>query len=167
MNSQLFINNYDSNTKHLYKVASYFTRNREDAEELLQESLVKMYTKFYQYRPDSNFKAWASTIIRNTFINQYRKGKKYSAVSVEDVSNIASLGYSQNGGESNLTYEEVSNELENLPTKYKKVIKFLIDGYSYKEIADELDIPIGTVKSQIFIARKQLKSQLTQKNLID
>jgi RNA polymerase sigma-70 factor (ECF subfamily) len=167
MNNALFLNNYDSNTTELYRLASYFTKNKGEAEELLQESVLKMYSKFYQYRPDSNFKAWASTIIRNTFINQYRKGKRYSAVPVEDVSNVASLGYAVNDGESNLTYEEVSNELEKLPSKYKKVINFLIEGFSYKEMAAELDIPIGTVKSQIFIARKLLKTQLNQHNLLN
>ena len=167
MDNRLFMTNYDSNTKHLYKVASYFTSNRADAEELLQESLVKMYSKFYQYRADSNFKAWASTIIRNTFINHYRKRKRYSSVPVEDVSNIASLGYELNGGEMNLTHDEVSVELDKLPKKYKQVINYLIDGYSYKEIAKKIGIPIGTVKSQIFIARKQLKSQLNQHNLLN
>ncbi len=160
MNDSMFLENFKSHDSHLLNVARYLTKNYIDAEELFQEATAKMYTKFYQFKPGTNFKAWGSTIIRNTFINNLRSKKRISATPIDEYSHVTDLGFAHNEAISSLTENEIYGLIGKLPEKYKAVILLLIEGYSYKEIAKELDIPIGTVKSNIFLARKELKSAL-------
>jgi len=160
MNDSIFLENFKSSDSQLLNVARYFTKNHDDANELFQAASAKMYAKFHQFKPGTNFKAWGSTIIRNTFINSLRKKSKVSQTSIDSLTNIKDLGYADNGAIAKMTKNEIYDLIGQLPEKYKAVILLLIDGYSYKEIAEELTLPLGTVKSNIFSARKELNLML-------
>ena len=164
MKDQLFIQNFTSSNSHLQKVAYYLAKDYNEAEELLSEATVKMYTKYHQFSPNTNFRAWASTIIRNTFINNFRRKKKMVVKPIEDPSIAIRTQSTENAAISSLSEQELYEVLETLETKYKSVLMLLIEGYSYKEIADELERPIGTVKSLIYSARKRMKSEIQLKN---
>lgn len=160
MNDSIFLKNFKSYDSQLLNIARYFTQNYDEAEELFQEASAKMYTKFYQFKPGTNFKAWGSTIIRNTFLNNLRRNKKMSETTFDELVNIKELGCTDNEAISTMTETEIYSLINQLPEKYKSVILLLIEGYSYKEIKEELNIPLGSVKSNIYLARKELNAML-------
>ena len=151
---------------NLHSFAMSFTRNNEDAKDLTQETMLKAITYRTYYTPQTNFKAWVFTIMRNIFINQYRRKVKSGTI----FDNSKEL-YLLNGtsDESNqpihyITEKEVNNKINALGDEYKLPFEMHFQGFKYKEIADRLEIPIGTVKSRIFIARKKLMDLLPEYN---
>lgn len=149
---------------HLKSFAFQFTRNEDDAKDLTQETMLKAFVYRTYYTPKTNFKAWVFTIMRNIFINQYRR--KVKAKTLFDFSKESFLlnqPESNNSNPSNLLVaKEITEQINNLDSEYKKPFEMHYLGYKYKEIADALAIPIGTVKSRIFIARKKLMSNLPE-----
>ena len=147
---------------NLQSFAMNFTRNREDARDLTQETMLKAITYRNYYTPQTNFKAWVFTIMRNIFINQYRRRQKSGSIfdhSKEDfVMNNTTDGqvYPMNI----LIEKELNKQISKLEREYKEPFEMHFEGFKYKEIADKLGIPIGTVKSRIFIARKKLMESL-------
>lgn len=146
---------------NLHSFALNFTRNNEDAKDLTQETMLKAITYRNYYTPQTNFRAWVFTIMRNIFINQYRR--KVKGGTIFDHSKDLYLLNTTDAGNSALNIlseKEVNQQIDKLESEYKEPFEMHFQGFKYKEIADTLEIPIGTVKSRIFIARKKLMDLL-------
>jgi RNA polymerase sigma-70 factor (ECF subfamily) len=157
-----FVAAYQPLDRQLYAFAIKLTGNATDADDLLQETATKAFKHREQFRPDTNFKAWVMTIMRNAFINEYRRKKRTSSeqLVVDSLkSNCADL-IVYNDSESVIEMEELTALIEKLKPKYRQPFLMHYEGYSYQEIAEEMDILMGTVKSRIHVARQQLKVQL-------
>jgi len=158
--------------RDLYNAAMRMTRSREDAEDLAQETLAKAYAAFHQFRPGTNFKAWIYRVLVNTYINSYRRQRRAPPMrSWEEMAVDGDVDYArEDPGRLNspeaavlarLPDEEVQPALEALPDEFRiAVILSDVDDFSYKEIADILDIPLGTVRSRIFRGRRLLRRRL-------
>ena len=143
---------------NLKSFALSFTRNKEDASDLTQETMLKAIVYRNYYTPQTNFKAWVFTIMRNLFINQYRRKVKSKTIfdNSKDLFLISnSAGHEETALEI-ISEKEIKSKIRTLGDEYKAPFEMHFQGFKYKEIADELNIPIGTVKSRIFIARKKL-----------
>ncbi|MGV3632585.1 MAG: RNA polymerase sigma factor [Bacteroidota bacterium] len=161
--STLEFNDALINLEHYLKSFAYgFTRNSEDAEDLTQETMLKALKYRSQYTPKTNFKAWVFTIMRNVFINQYRR--KLKAATIFDSSKeLYLLQKSDETYSTPMDYmlgKDLGTQLNKLEDEYKRPFTMHYEGYKYQEIAENLNIPIGTVKSRIFIARKKLMDSL-------
>jgi RNA polymerase sigma factor (sigma-70 family) len=153
---------------NLQSFALNFTRNNEDARDLTQETMLKAITYRNYYTPQTNFRAWVFTIMRNIFINQYRRRVKSGTIF--DHSKDLYLLNSPDSGASAVAYlteKEINSKISMLDEEYKLPFNLHFKGYKYKEIADQLGIPIGTVKSRIFIARKKLMELLPDYNYLN
>lgn len=147
---------------YLKSFAMTFTRNHEDANDLTQETMLKAISYRESYTPHTNFKAWVFTIMRNIFINQYRRKVKSGTI-FDHSADLFLLNNATDGSNSTYNYilaKELNKQIGQLTDDYKRPFQMHHHGYKYKEIADELNIPIGTVKSRIFIARKKLMELL-------
>ncbi len=156
----------------LYKTALRLTRSSEDAEDLLQETYLKAYRHYSSFQPGTNLKAWLFKILKNTFINEYRRRKlvppQVDFAELEETFETALAG-NDNGQartpedelmESSLD-AEVRRTLAELPHNYKVVVLLAdIEGYAYKEIAEILAIPVGTVMSRLYRGRRLLERAL-------
>ncbi|MCT4560287.1 MAG: RNA polymerase sigma factor [Crocinitomicaceae bacterium] len=151
---------------YLRSFAFNFTKNEEDAKDLTQETMLKAITYRKQYTPKTNFKAWVFTIMRNLFINNYRR--KVKAGTIFDntkESYLLNLKTENHANPDNhMLGLELKNQLLNLEKEYKQPFDMHFEGYKYQEIADQLNIPIGTVKSRIHIARQKLLAKLPDYN---
>lgn len=143
--------------------AMKFTANIEDANDLVQDTLIKAIRNHAQYREGTNLRAWLYTIMRNTFINDYRQRQRKRGI-VEVTDDITSdklvKSASNNLGENSLLMEDINKALKHLQPEYSTPFLKYFEGYKYYEIADELQIPIGTVKTRIHVARQILKGKL-------
>jgi len=141
------------------------TRNDEDAKDLVQETMVKAITYRDKFVEKTNLKAWCYTIMKNTFINNYRRAIKANTIidQTEDLYFLNSKR-SEDGTvpDSALAYKEIRSKVDALEDDYRIPFEMHNKGYKYKEIADYLDLPIGTVKSRIFLARRRLMDQLKE-----
>lgn len=141
------------------------TRNDEDAKDLVQETMVKAITYRDKFVEETNLKAWCYTIMKNTFINNYRRAIKANTIidQTEDLYFLNSKR-SEDGTvpDSALAYKEIRSKVDALEDDYRIPFEMHNKGYKYKEIADYLDLPIGTVKSRIFLARRRLMDQLKE-----
>ena len=151
---------------NLHSFAMSFTRNNEDAKDLTQETMLKAITYRSYYAPQTNFKAWVFTIMRNIFINQYRRKVKSGTIfdHSQDLYLLNNSGDALNSPLQAISLKEINNHINNLHCEYREPFEMHFKGYKYKEIADHLGIPIGTVKSRIFIARKKLMDLLPEYN---
>ncbi len=147
----------------LERFALSLTSDRDEAKDLLQETYLKALTYRDKFQEFTNLKAWAYTIMKNTFINNYRKAVRENTT----VDNTKDLYYLNNSKESHLikpdseySYKEISKAIEALDDEFKVPFKMHTEGFKYKEIADKLDLKIGTVKSRIFFTRKKLMESL-------
>ena len=142
------------------------TRNSEDAKDLVQETLTKAYVNNHKFDEQTNLNAWCYTIMRNTFINTYRKNesaRNYVAATKADFPS-AKADFRRYNPENIYNTNEINKVIEMLPIEFKKPFNMYVNGFKYKEIADEMNLPIGTVKSRIFLARKQLREALKDYN---
>src|SRR3954469_6349014 len=158
----------------LYSAALRMTRNPSDAEDLVQETYLKAYRGFGGFQEGTNLKAWLYRILTNTFINSYRAKKRRPEESeleeVEDLYLYRRLGglEAAEAGRSaedelleHMTDFEVKEAIESLPEQFRVAVLLAdVEGFSYKEIADITDVPIGTVMSRLHRGRKQLQSRL-------
>lgn len=143
--------------------ALHLTRNDEDAKDLLQDTLVKAITYKDKFVERTNLKAWLYTIMKNTFINNYRRAMKANTIidSTEDLYFLnLKQGAKDDSPESIYGESEIQKKVNSLEDDYRIPFMMHHTGYKYKEIADHLDLPIGTVKSRIFLARKRLMEVL-------
>ncbi len=145
----------------LFSFALRLTRNYEDAQDLMQETIFRAYKHREKFTMGTNFKSWTSTIMRNTYINRYRKEKNRRHVN-EPIESflfaIENKDANLNSGEMNVRMQELEGMLKGIGEIYSVPFLMFFRGYEYKEIAAYLNIPIGTVKSRIFLARKKLKA---------
>ncbi|MEL7119417.1 MAG: RNA polymerase sigma factor [Bacteroidota bacterium] len=137
------------------------TGNSVDAEDLYQDTAVRIITNADKYNPGTNFKAWAVTIMRNIFINNYRKKMRRNMI-IDQTPNNYYLNSGDktvsNEGETNVAFGELVSMVDALPEDFKRPFMMAYQGYKYEEIADELGAPLGTIKSRIFFARKKLQA---------
>lgn len=162
-----FTQQFRKNEQALLGFAFSLTKDKEEAHDLFQETALKAYKNKSQFIPKTNIKAWMMTIMRNSFINNYRRKKRRQHLNesqneyvLSQQDEIISIG---NEGERNIYLEELTNMIEGLGVWLKVPFKLFLQGYKYEEIAQELDAPLGTIKSRIFMARKILKKEVNQK----
>ncbi|MFZ4720515.1 MAG: sigma-70 family RNA polymerase sigma factor [Ilumatobacteraceae bacterium] len=166
----------------LYSAALRMTRNRADAEDLVQETYLRAYRGFHGFEEGTNLRAWLFRILTNTYINSYRsKQRRVQETELNDVEDlylfrrIANVDQAARSAEDTLfdlfTDDEVKAALENLPENFRMPVMLAdVEGFSYKEIAEMLDIPIGTVMSRLHRGRKAMQKALadfaTERGLI-
>lgn len=156
----------------LYGAAMRLTRNPQDAEDLVQETYAKAFAAFHQYKPGTNLKAWLYRILNNTFISNYRKSqrqpKQADSPDVEDWQEYEAASHHSTGMQSaeaeaieNLPDSEIKEALAKLPEDRRMAVYLAdVEGFSYQEIAEIMDTPIGTVMSRLHRGRKQLRDLL-------
>jgi RNA polymerase sigma factor (sigma-70 family) len=153
------------NSDFLKPFAVNLTRDNEAAKDLYQETLYKALANQEKYNAGTNIKAWLFTIMRNIFINNYRRSAKQKTV-FDNSGNDFLINNNQvtvsNVAESNIEMKEIKKAIYNLPEIFKTPFSLYFDGYKYHEIADALNEPLGTIKSRIHFARKLLKEQIAR-----
>ena len=147
----------------LHRFAMKLTADKEEADDLLQETSLKALDNEDKYTPDTNFKGWMYTIMRNLFINNYRKTVRDQTF-VDQTENLYHLNLPQDSGfdstEGNYDLKEIRRIVNSLPKEYRVPFSMYISGFKYREIADRLGLPIGTVKSRIYFTRQRLQRDL-------
>ena len=148
---------------NLERFAVRLTSNRDDAKDLLQETFLKAISYRDKFSDNTNLKAWTYTIMKNTFINNYRRLSKVNTT-FDNSRDLFYLNLHNSSGlgvpESSYSTREIEKKIELLDDEFKVPFIMHVQGYKYKEIADELNLKIGTVKSRIFFARKKLMESL-------
>jgi RNA polymerase sigma-70 factor (ECF subfamily) len=158
----------------LFSTALRMTRNRSDAEDLVQETYIKGWRSFHTFQEGTNLRAWLFRIMTNTYINKYnaqkRKGTEVELDDVEELflyKRLGSIDQSQLSSSAEdqmlelFTDDEVKTALESLPEDFRiPVLLSDVDGFSYKEISEMLEIPIGTVMSRLHRGRKAMQKML-------
>ena len=157
--NQLLVNN----AEFLKPFAITLTRDTEAAKDLFQETLYRALSNKDKYNVGTNIKAWLYTIMRNIFINNYRRKVKQNTI-FDNTPNEFLLDHNQtiaaNAAESNLRLKDIQQSISNLPEIFRNPFLLYFDGFKYHEIADMLREPLGTIKSRIHFARKLLKTQI-------
>jgi RNA polymerase sigma-70 factor (ECF subfamily) len=151
--------------KNLYSYARSLKLNTDDAKDLVQETFLKAIMNRHKYADKGYLKAWTIAIMRNTFINNYRRNtlinqkidKTSESYFINQTNSVA-----QENPDSDYSYKELNNNIELLNKKFRIPFKMYVEGYKYKEISEKIKVNIGTVKSRIFFARKELKDLLTK-----
>ena len=158
---QLLIKNAD----YLKPFAFTLTRDNESAKDLMQETLFRALANKDKYNVGTNIKAWMYTIMRNIFINNYRRRARQNTI-FDNTTNDFLLDHNQhsviNVAEISLTLKDIQTAVNKLPDIFRLPFILYFEGYKYNEIAETLREPLGTIKSRIHFARKLLKEQLTR-----
>ena len=159
--NQLLVNN----TEFLKPFAITLTRDNEVAKDLLQETMYRALANKEKYNVGTNIKAWLYTIMRNIFINNYRRKSKQNTI-FDSTPNDFLLNYKQvttaNVAEGALKLKDIQAAIHQLPAIFRNPFMLYFEGYKYHEIADMLSEPLGTIKSRIHFARKLLKEQVSR-----
>ncbi len=144
--------------------AYMLTSNRDDAYDLLQDTTLKALDNEDKYTDNTNFKGWVFTIMRNIFINNYRRVVR-SATVIDRTEDCYHLNLSQDSGletpEGSFAAQEITNAINDFPEKYRVPFSMHVAGYKYEEIAEKMQLPLGTIKSRIFFARQQLQERFS------
>ncbi|MDY3857498.1 MAG: RNA polymerase sigma factor [Muribaculaceae bacterium] len=148
---------------NLLNFAYLLTSNRDDAYDLLQDTTLKALDNEDKYVENVNFKGWVFTIMRNTFINNYRKVVR-SATVIDQTEDLYHLNLPQESGletpEGTVSAGEISDAINSFSDDYRIPFSMHVAGYKYNEIAEKMNLPLGTVKSRIFFARQRLQKML-------
>ena len=149
--------------KPLKGFAYKFTYNEDDANDLVQETYLKALRYKDKFAEKTNLKAWLYTIMKNTFINNYRKASKTNVLLDSTQENyfidLSTLSKPERPDQS-LACKEIISEINALSDEYRIPFQMHYNGFKYKEIAEKLDLPIGTIKSRIFLSRQKLSDRL-------
>jgi RNA polymerase sigma-70 factor, ECF subfamily len=158
-------------TNQLYAAALRYTKNPDDARDLVQDTYLKAFASFHQFEPGTNLKAWLYRVLTTTFINNYRKKQRQPLISnaeLEDWQIAEAASHTSDQGKSaevealeKMPDSDVKRALQEIPEEFRMAVYFSdVEGFSYKEIAEILDIPTGTVMSRLHRGRKQLRALL-------
>ncbi|MCB0515346.1 MAG: RNA polymerase sigma factor [Chitinophagales bacterium] len=153
------------NSARLTPFALNLTKDFSDAQDLVQETIYRALVNENLFRPNTNLKAWLFTIMKNIFINNYRRKVKQNTI-IDTTDNLFYLNTKADGksignqAEANFMMEDMQKAISELAEEYRLPFLMHYKGYKYQEIADQLKLPLGTVKSRIFFARKELKDKL-------
>ena len=162
MASTTFQSNLMSLQANLLNFAYMLTSNRDDAYDLLQDTTLKALDNADKYAEGTNFKGWVFTIMRNIFINNYRRGMRTATV-VDTTDNLYHLNLSQDSGiespEDTYGASEITSAINELAPEFREPFSLHVAGYKYNEIAERMNLPLGTVKSRTFFARKRLQQR--------
>ncbi len=162
MGNAKFQSNLMNLQANLLNFAYMLTSNRDDAYDLLQDTTLKALDNEDKYAENTNFKGWVFTIMRNIFINNYRRAGRAATV-VDTTENLYHLNLCQESGietpEGAYGVNEISAAIDDIADEYRIPFVMHIQGYKYNEIAEHMNLPLGTVKSRIFFARKKLQSR--------
>lgn len=149
---------------NLLNFAYMLTSNRDDAYDLLQDTTLKALDNQDKYAEGTNFKGWVFTIMRNLFINNYRRGVRTATV-VDTTDNLYHLNLSQDSGiespEDSYGAGEITAAINEFSEEYRIPFSMHVAGYKYQEIADKMNLPLGTIKSRIFFARRKLQERFS------
>lgn len=148
---------------NLLNFAYQLTTSRETAQDLVQDTTLKVLDNESKYVDNVNFKGWVFTIMRNIFINNYRKGVR-SATVIDQTEDLYHLNLPQESGldtpEGSIAAGEISAAINSFSDDYRIPFSMHVAGYKYNEIAEHMNLPLGTVKSRIFFARQRLQKML-------
>lgn len=163
MNDQTFLSKTRELQSLLQAFALRLTKNQEAAQDLLQDTYFRAFKARASFQEGTNFKSWVTTIMHHAFINDYRKNKVRRHIN-SPMPDLWSVSQSDQGVESSaetsLRYAELKSLIEKLPAMYSMPFMMFYRGFEYSEIAAHLRLPIGTVKSRIFVARAKLKTMI-------
>ena len=159
-------------TDQLYAAALRYTKNPEDARDLVQDTYLKAFTSFHQFEEGTNLRAWLYRVLTTTFINTYRKGQRQPQIAqaeLEDWQIAQAQSHTSDLGKSaevealeNLPDSDIKRALQEMPEDFRLVVYLAdVEGFSYKEIAEIVDVPAGTVMSRLHRGRKLLREKLT------
>lgn len=157
---------FNSRLLNMESSLNYFalslTRDSENARDLVQETFLKAIQYRDKYTADNNIKAWLFTILRNTYLNQVTRLSSKNTVNdeSEDEYILKNTMYENVNAETEINTGDIKFTIDSLEDEYRIPFQMFVDGYKYKEIAEHTNLPIGTVKSRIFFARKQLMENL-------
>lgn len=148
---------------NMLNFAYQLTSNRDDAYDLLQDTTLKALDNEDKYVENTNFKGWVFTIMRNIFINNYRKGVRAATV-IDQTEELYHLNLPQESGlstpDGSMAADEINAAIDSLSAEFRVPFSMHVAGYKYNEIAEQMGLPLGTVKSRIFFARQRLQEIL-------
>lgn len=163
MSSSVFQSKLIALQSNLLNFAYMLTSNRDDAYDLLQDTTLKVIESEDKYVDNVNFKGWVFTIMRNIFINNYRKMSRQATV-VDTTEDLYHLNLPQESGfetpEGSFAAKEINSAINSFEDEYRIPFSMHVAGYKYNEIAEKMNLPLGTVKSRIFFARQRLQEML-------
>ena len=163
MNSLKFQDRLLGLQDNLLNFAYMLTANREEAKDLLQDTTLKALDNEDKYIDNVNFKGWVFTIMRNIFINNYRRVVRNQTI-IDQTEDLYHLNLPQDSGfaspEGSFTVKEITTAINSFSEEYRIPFSMHVAGYKYDEIAEKMDLPLGTVKSRIFFARQRLQEML-------
>ena len=161
-NTNDFLDNYNQLKDLLFGFAMKLTKNQTDAQDLLQDTTFRAFKNRDKFQEGTNFKAWITTIMRNSFINKYRKAKRKKHVSgpIEDYTYSIESG-KETHSDTSIMADDLVRIVDSLQDNYKIPFMAAFKGYKYNEIAEKLNLPLGTVKSRINYARKILQKRIS------
>ncbi len=167
METKLFTEKLIGLQNHLLHFAYTLTPNKDDVQDLLQETTLKALKNQDKYTENTNFKGWVFTIMKNTFINNYHKMVRNQTI-IDQTEELYLLNLPQESGietpDSSYTVNEITKCINDFIDDYRIPFSMHVSGFKYQEIAERMDLPIGTVKSRIFFARKKLQETLKDYN---
>ena len=167
MNTSQFQKKLLGMQENMMNFALMLTANREDAQDLLQETSLKVLDNREKYVDNRNFKGWVLTVMRNIFINNYHRVLRTQTVVEQDV-DLYNLHVTNDSSfdtpDGTCELQEITGAIDALNEELKAPFSMYVSGYRYHEIAEALHIPLGTVKSRIFFARQELKTKLKDFN---
>lgn len=150
--------------KKMYYFALSLTCNSDKAQDLVQETFLRALTYQSRFSSDTNLMAWVYTIMKNTFINQYRRSIKVKTT-LESHSDLSRISLSTNDPYQSVdsihAEKEIYKNINSLNKEFREPFQLFLNGFKYKEISEKLDLPLGTVKSRIFFSRKKLSVSLS------
>ena len=160
-------------TNQLYAAALRYTRNPDDAKDLVQDTYLKAFASFHQFEPGTNLKAWLYRVLTTTFINTYRKDQRRPQLSsgeIEDWQLADAASHTSDQGKSaedevleNIADKDIKDALAQMPEEFRMAVYLSdVEGFAYKEVAEIMGVPTGTVMSRLHRGRKLLRASLAQ-----